>query len=229
MEYFIRKSQQEYFNAELTSLKKDGRLPDRTKEYKNKLEPLKPILDSRGLIRVGGRLDRAEVDYEMRHPAIIPKGSRLAWLLMERAHRVNKHGGIQVMMRHIRERYWIPQLRDELKKFTRKCVSCMRQTQPSQEQLMADLPADRVRPGRAFEASGVDYAGPFQIKYVDKEKKPLQIVKGWIAVFVCMKTRAVHLDVVPDLTSNAFIACYERFVARRGPCYRCLVTMEHPL
>lgn len=33
-----------------------------------------------------------------------------------------------------------------------------------------------------------------------------------------MKTRAVHLDIVDDLTSSSFIACYERFVTRRGPC-----------
>lgn len=66
----------------------------------------------------------------------------------------------------------------------------MREKQPSQEQLMADLPADRIRPGRAFETSGVDYAGPFQIKYLDKDKSVIQYVKGWTAVFVCMKTRA---------------------------------------
>lgn len=85
---------------------------------------------------------------------------------------------------------------------------------------MAELPADRVRPGRAFEAAGVDYAGPFQIKHLDKDGSLVSLEKSWIAVFVCMKTRAVHLDVVPDLTSNSFIACYERFVARRGHCYK---------
>lgn len=96
MEYFIKKSQQEYYNAELTALRNHKRLPDKTK-----LEPLKPILDSRGVMRVGGRLDRADAKYEMKHPAIIPKGSRLAWLLMDFSHRVNHHGGIQLMMQHI--------------------------------------------------------------------------------------------------------------------------------
>lgn len=45
-------------------------------------------------------------------------------------------------------------------------------------------------------------------------------VKAWIVVFVCMKTRAVHLELVNDLTSSSFIECYERFVNRRGPCYK---------
>lgn len=159
-------------------------------------------------------------DYEQRHPAIIPKGSRLAWLLMEHAHRVSLHGGIQVQMQFLRQRYWIPQLRDELKKFTRECVECVRNKPITLDQLMADLPADRIRPGKPFETTGVDYAGPFNVKYVDKENETVIMLKAWVVVFVCLKTRAVHLDFVNDLKSSSFIACYEEFVARRGRCYK---------
>lgn len=213
MEYFITRSQQEHYNAELTALLKKLPLP-----HKSKLEPLKPILDNRNVMRVGGRLDRSEIDYEMKHPVIIPKGSRLAWLLMDFAHRVNHHGGIQVMMQHIRQKYWIPQLRDELKRYTRTCLECVRNAHKLEDQLMGDLPADRIQPGRAFSVSGVDYAGPFQVRYLDKDGKVIQQHKSWVAVFVCMKTRAVHLDIVPDLASASFLACFERFVARRGQC-----------
>ncbi|XP_029055161.2 uncharacterized protein LOC114882438 [Osmia bicornis bicornis] len=40
--------------------------------------------------------------------------------------------------------------------------------------------------------------------------------KGWICVFVCFATSAVHLEVVTDYSADAFIAAYRRFVARRG-------------
>lgn len=211
MEYYIRKSQEEHFNPELTALKQHRPLP-----HKSKLEPLKPILDERGVIRVGGRLDRADIGYEMRHPAIIPKGSRLATLLMDYAHRVNNHGGIQVMMQFIRQKYWIPQLRDELRKYTRTCIECVRHSKELQCQLMGDLPADRVRPGRAFRTTGVDYAGPFYIKYIDRDGNLIKKVKAWVVLFVCTRTKAIHLDFVDDLSSASFIECFECFVARRG-------------
>lgn len=215
MEYFVRKSQQEYFNKELTALKAGKSICD-----KSKLIALNPRLDKKELMRVGGRLDKANVDYEMKHPVIIPKKSRLAWLLMDFAHRVNRHGGVQVAMQHIRQKYWIPQLRDELKQYTRKCIECVRNKPLTEDQLMGDLPAERVCPGHAFEVTGVDYAGPFSMKYIERNGEEITRVKAWVALFVCMKTRAVHLEIVEDLTSSAFIACYERFVARRGSCYK---------
>lgn len=85
---------------------------------------------------------------------------------------------------------------------------------------MADLPRDRVTPGKPFLHSGVDYAGPFEIKTIDRAGEQIVRQKCWVSVFVCLKTRAVHIDVVSDLTSVAFIACYERFIARRGRCER---------
>lgn len=215
MQYYLRKSQQAFFNAEYTALVKGKCISE-----KSKLIALNPRLDSHGVMRVGGRLEKSALETERKHPAIVPKGSRLAYLLMEQAHRKNLHGGVQIATHYIRRRYWIPQLRDELKQFTRNCMECVRNKPATQEQLMGDLPADRVTPGRAFEATGVDYAGPFHLKYVDKDCNEIVRVNAWAAVFVCMKTRAVHLDLVNDLTSSSFVACFERFVARRGHCYK---------
>lgn len=85
---------------------------------------------------------------------------------------------------------------------------------------MADLPADRVQEGKIFLCTGVDYAGPFEIKYVDRTGKQIGKTKCWIVIYVCLKTRAVHIDYVTDLTSVKFIECYERFIAKRGRCIR---------
>lgn len=85
---------------------------------------------------------------------------------------------------------------------------------------MSELPADRVQVGKAFQHTGVDYAGPFRVKVVGKDGDEAVRKKAWVVVFVCLKTRAIHIDAVTDLTSLSFLACYQRFVSRRGRCER---------
>lgn len=80
---------------------------------------------------------------------------------------------------------------------------------------MADLPNERVQPYRAFRQVSVDFAGPMQMKEKIAGRNNKNI-KGYIAVFVCLSTRAVHLEVVHDLTTDTFIAALQRLAARRG-------------
>lgn len=79
---------------------------------------------------------------------------------------------------------------------------------------MGDLPAPRVSPSRPFSTTGCDYCGPFQIKMVNL--RAIRHTKVYICVFVCMATKAVHLEVVTDMTTDAFIAALVRFTSRRG-------------
>ncbi|GFW32779.1 DUF1758 domain-containing protein [Trichonephila clavipes] len=92
------------------------------------------------------------------------------------------------------------------------CVLWYRAT--TSKQLMGDLPTHRVTPSRPFSVCGVDYAGPINIlRYRGRGAKT---TKGYIALFVCFVTKALHLELVSDLTSEAFIASLKRFCARRG-------------
>jgi hypothetical protein len=77
--------------------------------------------------------------------------------------------------------------------------------------MVADLPRDRARPHRPFEYVGVDYARPLQMRELRLRKS--RIFKIYIAVFVCFSTKAVHLKVVSDLSTDAFLAAFDRFVA----------------
>ncbi|CAK1583461.1 unnamed protein product [Parnassius mnemosyne] len=81
---------------------------------------------------------------------------------------------------------------------------------------MGQLPVARVTPIRPFYQSGVDYAGPIQIR--TSKGRGHRAYKGYICLFVCMATRAVHLEAVTDLTSQGFLAAFKRFVSRRGHC-----------
>ena len=79
---------------------------------------------------------------------------------------------------------------------------------------MGQLPASRITPSPPFTICGVDYAGPFLMKKGHR-RKPV-IVKGYLAVFVCFATKAAHLEVVSDASTETFLACLRRFISRRG-------------
>ncbi len=79
---------------------------------------------------------------------------------------------------------------------------------------MGQLPPQRITPDIVFENVGVDYAGPLHLKR-GSVRKPTS-VKSYVCVFVSMSVKAVHLELVSDLTTEAFIACLRRFIARCG-------------
>lgn len=134
---------------------------------------------------------------------------------------MNLHGGVQAMMYFIRKRFWIPKLRQEARLFVNSCVQCVRQAQSTAKQIIAELPDIGVKPALTFINVGVDMAGPYNMRITDKlnvntRARQLPEVKGWIAVFVCLVTRAVHLEATEGLSTDDFLAAYERFVGRRG-------------
>ena len=94
---------------------------------------------------------------------------------------------------------------------------------------MAPLPADRVNEASPFEIIGIDFTGPIHIeetKIVTKHNKktPVKVVKvkttskAYISLTTCAVTRAIHIELVPDLSTDAFLRSFRRFVSRRGTC-----------
>ncbi|XP_025193663.1 uncharacterized protein LOC112593485 [Melanaphis sacchari] len=79
---------------------------------------------------------------------------------------------------------------------------------------MADLPSYRVQPHRPFSHVGMDYGGPFLVK--EHRHRNAQVIKVYLALFICMSVKAVHLEIVSDLSTDAFLAALDRFVARRA-------------
>ena len=99
-----------------------------------------------------------------------------------------------------------------IRSVTRNCVACRRRS--LRPPLMGQLPVERISPDLVFNRVGVDYAGPFYVKYGYVRKPTL--VKSYVCVFVSLSIKAVHLELVSDLSTEAFIACLRRFIARRG-------------
>ncbi|XP_063979119.1 uncharacterized protein LOC135163541 [Diachasmimorpha longicaudata] len=175
-----------------------------------------PYLDENQTIRLGGRLKRSNLQPEARNPSILPRQSRLTSLVIEEAHRKTLHGGVQATLPHIRHKYWIIGGRHPVKSHIRKCVICARHRAIRGQQLMGQLPPRRITSARPFNHAGVDYAGP--IKISRWRGSGARQYHGYIAVFVCLATSAIHLELLTDLTSQAFIETYKRFTGRRGIC-----------
>ncbi len=90
--------------------------------------------------------------------------------------------------------------RKVVRSVTRKCITCRKYTARPKPQMLGQLPVERITPGSIFNKVGIDYAGPVMIKY-GHVRKP-KIVKAYICVFVSLSVKAVHLELVTDLTHS---------------------------
>ncbi|XP_046614185.1 uncharacterized protein LOC124302277 [Neodiprion virginianus] len=209
--FWTKVTQQAYFAEEIHQIETSSSL---TRSHP--LSRLTPFIDSNGFLRVGGRLNHSLLSYDEKHPFILPRESSFSTLIIDHHHRLTLHGGPQLTLATIRQRYWILGGRVPIRMFIHRCVPCARHRATLSSQQMGQLPQSRVTQSRPFLHSGVDYAGPFSIRA--SRGRGAKSCKGYIVIFICFTTSAVHLELVSDYTTEAFIAAYKRFTSRRGIC-----------
>jgi len=175
---------------------------------------LRPFVDDQGHIRVGGRLTRADLPEDQKHQILLAKTSHFSLLLIRHWHDVTGHSGPQVITVLVSRKFWILSVRTLIRTVISRCTKCVRLTAANPQPVMADLPASRVTESHPFMKVGVDYAGPLTVK--ENRLRKARYYKIYVAVFVCFTVRAVHLELVSELSTDAFIATMNRFVARRG-------------
>ncbi|XP_014212915.1 uncharacterized protein LOC106642598 [Copidosoma floridanum] len=205
----IRLSQSETFGEERARLQNCKRLPKG-----NPLTSFAAFLDTNGVLRVGGRLGFSSLPYEERHPPILSGASSLALLVLSWAHTRALHGGYRVTSASAAKRAWILGGPRRMKAHLRRCFVCSRLQARSATHMMAPLPASRVTPSCAFGRTGVDYAGPFSV--LASKGRGIRTMKGYNDVFVCMTTKALHLEFIGDLSTAAFLGTLAQFTSRRG-------------
>jgi len=158
---------------------------------KSKLVSLRSILGSDGLLRVGRRLQNANLDYDARHPILLPKDHPVTEAIIIYYHEKYLHGGSQALLADLRQMYWLIGGR----KFGgMKLVTW--------EHVKGSMPANRVQQIPAFH----NYCGPF---YHKAEARNKATHRCYIAVFVCFSTKAAHLEVVQDLTTDSLVRMNE--------------------
>lgn len=186
-----------------------------TISHKSTLLSLNPFLDQAGVMRLNGRLAKSpSLSYSERHPILLPYNCRFTKLLAEFTHLISIHGGNQLVLRLLRCEYWVPRLKTLVRTIINRCKPCCIHKKRTCNQIMAALPPERTAINRPFTTTGVDFAGPFDIKSFSG--RACRITKGYVCVFVCFATKAIHLEAVSDLSSDSFLAAFHRFIARRG-------------
>lgn len=209
----VRIVQRQCFYAEFKALNKKGMVSS-----KSQLISLVPFLDDDKIVRVRGRLRHATIPYHEKHPIILPKDHRFTQLLIDYAHQSTLHGGIQLTSAFLRKRFWIIHAKKIIKSSIKKCVICFRQRPQISQQLMGDLPAPRVTSNiRPFLATGVDYTGAIELKA--SRYRGHTTYKGYIAVFICLATKAVHLEAVSGMSTDQFLFALQRFLGHHGLCH----------
>jgi hypothetical protein len=170
-------------------------------------------IDTDGLIRLKSRLGYADTSADFKSPLVLPKGSPVARLLMQESHGFQNSTLVGFLGNH-----WTPEARRLAKKVVGNCLTCRRVRGPTfQLPAMLQLPLDRVRPTRAFEAVGIDYLGPTTTRGLDGQAN-----KVWILLITCLSTRAVHLEPVWSLSTEEFLEVFRQFAATRGNPLRIL-------
>ncbi|XP_050547407.1 uncharacterized protein LOC126909072 [Daktulosphaira vitifoliae] len=175
---------------------------------------LRPFIDTAGLIRVGGRLVHSDLSENQKHPILVPKSSHMALLFVRHWHELTGHSGPRVLTSIIGRKFWIPSIRSLIRHVVSKCTKCVRLSGINSQPLMSDLPRSRVSECRPFSRVGIDFAGPFLMR--EQRLRKSRHYKVYIAVFVCFTVKAIHLEFVSELSTDAFLAALSRFVARRG-------------
>ncbi|MES9882784.1 MAG: hypothetical protein ABW185_18100 [Sedimenticola sp.] len=207
----IRAVQQEVFGREILAITENRPLP-----RDSQLLSLNPVIDKNGLLCVGGRLNRADLSVTERNPVIIPSKHHLGTLLIRHHHEKVEHQGRHFTEGAVRSAgYWIIGCKRKLSLIIHKCVKCRKLRGKFESQKMSDLPVDRITPGPAFTSVGVDTFGPWSI--ITRRTRGGQAnSKRWAILFTCLTTRAIHIEVVEDMSTSSFINALRRFVAIRG-------------
>ncbi|GFS72576.1 integrase catalytic domain-containing protein [Trichonephila clavipes] len=185
---------------------------------KSKILNLSPFLDDKGIIRVGGRLKHSRLPYSSKHPILLPAKSKLTIIIVKYYHEKYFHLGPQHLLYQVRLKYWPIHGRNICRKVVHNCVICFKFNPKICSQKMGDLPKERITPDKVFNSTGIDLCGPFFIKNKYQRKGPE--IKVYVCIFICLVTKAIHLEIISDLTSQALIAALKIFISRRGKCHK---------
>ena len=190
------------------------KLSNNSLERKHHLSKLSPFIDGDGVIRVGGRIKNANVEYEQKHPIILPKNNFVVKLFCRNLHGKIGHLGRENLISNLRKNFYIIGCSSLAKEISRQCVICRRVHGRPSQQLMADLPVDRLTSDLpAFSNTGIDFFGPILVSRGRGRAKE----KRYGVLFTCLSSRAMHIEIAHSLDTDSFINSLRRFISRRGP------------
>lgn len=197
--------QQTCFQQEYKQLK------HKSTKHSSLVRQLRLFLDAEGYIRCGGRIHNAPLSELTKFPLLLPSKHSLTKLVINMIHINQLHGGVNSVITAARQRYWIPSIRRVVRSLLKKCVTCRKVSgRPYSAPEAPPLPKSRTLCSKPFSVTGVDFTGALFVRSTGGEQKV------YICLFTCANTRAVHLEVVTDLTEENFMQAFRRFVGRKS-------------
>ncbi|KRZ83330.1 hypothetical protein T08_6177 [Trichinella sp. T8] len=196
---WVRMAQSEAFSSELQALSRKGRVV-----ATSRLSRLNPFVDEEGFLRVGGRLENAQLPSHMKHPVILPGDHALTMGLIRRCHARQLHAGTTHTLAILRQAH--PSRKSNPALF---CLSaCNGQTDSAENGGLAIQSSGR---SRCFRPHWDGFRGALLIRVGKKDTS-----KCYVCLFTCMASRAVHLELVPQMPTARVMQALPRFIARRG-------------
>lgn len=204
---WVLNSQRESFGAEIDRIQQK-KMPTSG----GRLDALSVAMGTDGALRLRGRIGKSpEITEETASPIVLDGKHAYTKLYIQHVHERLHHGGTEAVVNELRQRTWIVKIRPAVKNAIKSCLFCrLRKAKPGSP-ATGDLPEARLaHHNRAFSYTGLDYFGPLQVTVGRHHEK------RYVALFTCMTSRAIHLEVVGSLSADSAIAALRRFIARRG-------------
>jgi hypothetical protein len=204
--YWIKQMQQECFKIEIAFLLKE----EKTEPVPVLVNDLNLFIDDFGILRTRGRISKSlYFDFNICNPILLGKEHYLTKLIVVDAHNKVQHLGLQTTLNHIRNSgYWIPKARQSIKKSISKCIVCKKfNAFAFNYPKITNMPKHHLNLIKPFLHTGIDYTGHLWIRNAESNKND----KMYILIFTCLNVRAVHLELVPDMSTKKFVLALQRF------------------
>lgn len=202
---WVKQCQEEIYSRELMCLNTNStkRLP--------LVCQLRLFIDKDQLLRCGKRIHNAPIAETAKFPLLLPPKHHLTSLIIQSIHLQLFHAGTNATLTSFRQRFWILTARQRIKSQLRRCVICWKHSgKPYQIPDPPPLPQIRTRASVPFTITGIDFTGALYV-WNNHTKE-----KVYICLFTCATSRAIHLEVVTDLTAETFLLAFRRFTGRRS-------------
>lgn len=184
------------------------------KPYPKEFLPLSPFLHD-DILRVGGRLEAANINFDAKHPIILPKRCNLSTILCRHYHIISGHSGSNLSLSLMRQKFWVMSGKSLMRTIIHSCLTCAKWHPKKFTPIQGSLPLSRLTPTFPFrDTISIDCFGPYLVKLSSRRNSGT--TKLWGIIFVCESTRAVHIECLSSLSAKDFLASFDRFTARRG-------------
>ncbi|XP_053609752.1 uncharacterized protein LOC128674842 [Plodia interpunctella] len=204
---WTRALQEDCFSSELRDITGGRRL-----STDSRLRHLSLTTDQNGVMRLRSRTAAAtDINEETLSPAVLDGDHAYSRLYINWIHRKLHHSGVECVTNEIRQRFWMLRIRPTVRAVIRRCQPCRLRRATPPEPLTGNLPPCRLtHHQRPFTQTGLDYFGPLSVTIARHHEK------RYVALFTCLTTRAVHLEIASSLSADAAVLALRRMMARRG-------------